>query len=144
MRSIGRLIAVSGVLLAAAAPAAIITPKPMKISGEIIDSWCAISGIMGPAEGSAHHLCAIWCATGGVPVGLLGDDGTAYILLKADKGGVTVANPAVIKIQSDHVTLKADYYKRDGSNYLVVTEMLGDDGVTLLSHKDYGILPFGE
>jgi hypothetical protein len=141
---IGRLLAVSAVLLAVSVPASPIPPKPTLIKGEIIDSWCQVSGIMGPAVGSAHHLCAIWCATGGIPVGLMGDDGTAYILLKADKTGITVRNPAVIALQSDHVTLEAELYKRDGVNYLVVTKMLGDDGITNLSHKELGILPFGE
>lgn len=143
-RWIGRLLALAGILIVAATPASPVAPKPIMIKGEIIDSWCQVSGIMGPAVGSAHHLCAIWCATGGIPVGLMGDDGTAYILLKADKTGVTVRNPAVIAIQSDHVTLEAELYKRDGVNYLVVSKMLGDDGVTILSHKEFGILPFGE
>jgi hypothetical protein len=143
-RTIGRLLAVTGLLLAAAAPAATVAPKPIKIKGEIIDSWCQISGIMGPAVGTAHHLCAIWCATGGIPVGLMGDDGTAYVLLKADKSGVTVRNPAIIDIQSDHVSLDAELYQRDGVNYLVVTKMTGNDGIINLSHKELGILPFGE
>ncbi|MBV9522298.1 MAG: hypothetical protein JO010_05870, partial [Alphaproteobacteria bacterium] len=62
-----------------AAPAAS-GPQRVKITGEIIDSWCQVSQIMGVGIGTAHHQCAIWCAVGGIPVGIQGDDGKAYIL----------------------------------------------------------------
>jgi hypothetical protein len=119
-------------------------PQRIKVSGEIIDTWCHLSGIMGVAIGTAHHQCAIWCAVGGVPVGLMGDDGKAYVLLKSDATGVNVANPTIIDIQTDHVTADADLYVRDGVNYLVVDKILANDGITNINHKELGILPFGE
>jgi hypothetical protein len=36
------------------------------------------------ATGSAHHQCAIWCARGGVPVGILGEDEQVYIVLRVE------------------------------------------------------------
>ena len=48
------------------------------VTGEIIDTWCYYSGVMGGPDsvvGSAHHTCALWCSAGGIPVGLLGEDG---------------------------------------------------------------------
>ena len=53
--------------------------KTIEITGEIIDTWCYMSGVMGGPEavtGSAHHTCALWCAAGGIPVGVLAEDGT--------------------------------------------------------------------
>ena len=49
------------------------------VTGEAIDTWCYFSGVMGGADavvGSAHHTCALWCAAGGIPVGILAEDGT--------------------------------------------------------------------
>ena len=43
------------------------TARRVKLTGEVIDSWCQTTGIM-YALGTAHHQCAIWCAVGGIPV----------------------------------------------------------------------------
>lgn len=59
--------------------------EKITIEGEIIDTWCYFSGVMGGPEavvGSAHHTCALWCSAGGIPVGLLAPDGTVYMVLK--------------------------------------------------------------
>ena len=56
--------------------------EKIKVKGEIIDTWCYFSGVMGGPEavtGSAHHTCALWCAAGGIPVGVLAEDGTVYV-----------------------------------------------------------------
>ena len=75
-------LAAAGLLLAGlSAPAAAATAERVQVTGEVIDTWCYITEIMFP-EGSAHHQCAIWCAAGGIPVGVLGDDGQVYMVLK--------------------------------------------------------------
>ncbi|HUF56054.1 MAG TPA: hypothetical protein VMM55_05770 [Thermohalobaculum sp.] len=51
----------------------------IEVTGEMIDTWCYFSGVMGGPDavvGTAHHTCAVWCAAGGIPVGLLTDDAT--------------------------------------------------------------------
>jgi hypothetical protein len=118
-------------------------PERVKLTGEIIDSWCQISGIMGVGTGTAHHQCAIWCAVGGVPIGIQGDDGKAYILLKDETRDV-VGDPTLIDIQTDKVVVDADRYVRDGVNYLVVRKVLENSGIVLKNDKEYGIVPFGE
>jgi len=125
-----------------AAPAAS-GPQRVKITGEIIDSWCQVSQIMGVGIGTAHHQCAIWCAVGGIPVGIQGDDGKAYILLMAEEKG-DIGDPAIVDLQTDKITADADYYERDGVNYLVVTKILSDEGIVTLNHKQFGIVPFGD
>ncbi len=115
----------------------------VEITGEVIDSWCYLSEIMYP-EGTAHHQCAIWCAAGGIPVGILADDGRVYIVLKFEDDSTSVANPAVMAIQSHRIRIEGELYPRDGINYLVVDRVLGDEGVVKLTHDDYGIQPFGE
>ncbi len=126
-----------------APPAGAATGQRVEVTGEVIDSWCYLTEIMYP-EGSAHHQCALWCAAGGIPVGILADDGTVYIVLKLEDDTTSVANPAVMEIQSHRVRIEADLYLRDGINYLVINRVLGDEGVVKLTHDDYGIQPFGE
>ena len=115
----------------------------VEVTGEVIDSWCYLTEIMYP-EGSAHHQCALWCAAGGIPVGILADDGTVYIVLKFEDDATSVANPTVLEIQSHRVRVEGELHARDGINYLLVSRVLGDEGVVKLTHEDYGIQPFGE
>ncbi len=130
-------------LAALALPAAAATPERVKVTGEVIDSWCYITEIMFP-EGSAHHQCAIWCAAGGIPVGILGADGQIYMVLKVNQDSTNVANPAILKIQSHQVTVDGDLYVRDGINYLVVNQVVADAGIVNVNHEEWGIQPFGE
>ncbi len=115
----------------------------VKITGEVVDSWCYITEIMYP-EGSAHHQCALWCAAGGVPVGILADDGQVYMVLKLGADTTNVANPTVMKIQTHRVTVDGDLYERDGIKYLLVASVLQDDGIVKKNHDEYGIQPFGK
>ena len=115
----------------------------VEVTGEVIDSWCYLTEIMYP-EGTAHHQCALWCAAGGIPVGILADDGTVYIVLKFEDDTASVANATVMEIQSHRVRVEGELYPRDGINYLVVSRVLGDEGVVKLTHDDYGIQPFGK
>lgn len=127
----------------AAAPKAA-SPRHVTIKGEMIDSWCQVSGIMGPALGTAHHQCAIWCATGGIPTGLMGDDGQVYIILKSDAGGQNVATPGLLDIQTDQVTVDGMMIEKDGVKYVFIDAVIANDGITNITHPDLGILPFGE
>jgi hypothetical protein len=128
--------------LADAAPGS--GPTRIRVTGEIVDSWCQVSKIMGTGIGTAHHQCAIWCAVGGIPVGIMGEDGKLYILLKVEAASDVVASPTIIDIQTDKVVADADWYERDGVNYLVVTKVVADEGIVDKNHQDLGILPFGD
>jgi hypothetical protein len=141
MRFIGALLA--AVLVAGfGASASAAAGERIKVTGEVIDTWCYITEIMFP-EGSAHHQCAVWCAAGGIPVGILGDDGTVYMVLKVGDDATSVANPAVLEIQSHRVKVDGALYKRDGINYLVVDQVLADAGIIKVNHEEWGIQPFG-
>lgn len=136
----------SGLLaLALTAPALADTgPKRVQLTGEVIDTWCQLSGIMGMALGTAHHQCAIWCAIGGVPVGLQGDDGSAYILIRVENEVANAPSPTVVDMQTDRIKVDGNLYERDGVKYLVVSKVLANEGIVNLTHKDSGIIPFGE
>ncbi|WP_419905602.1 hypothetical protein [Kiloniella sp.] len=120
------------------------TPERVQITGEIIDTWCYVTEIMGDAQGTAHHLCAVWCAIGGIPVSILGEDGQVYMVLRVESEDTNVANPTVVNIQTHKVTVDGDLYERDGVKYLFVNQVADDQGVVNLNHEDYGIIPFGK
>ena len=119
-------------------------PERVQVTGEIIDTWCYVTEIMGDAQGTAHHLCAVWCAIGGIPVSILGEDGQVYMVLRVEGEDTNVANPTVVNIQTHKVTVDGDLYERDGVKYLFVNQVADDQGVVNLNHEDYGIIPFGE
>ncbi len=144
MRYIASLLGGAALLLSAVVGAnAAATPERISVTGELIDTWCHVTEIM-YALGTAHHKCAIWCAVGGIPVSVLGEDGTLYMVLKIEGDDRSVANDRIIRIQTHQVTVEGDLYVRDGVNYLVVNQVADDHGIVNLTHEDYGIQPFGE
>ena len=116
----------------------------VQVTGEIIDTWCYFSGVMGGPDavvGSAHHTCALWCSAGGIPVGLLAEDGTVYMVLKLDEddqlaGGDTALHLAAHTVQADGIL-----YQRDGLNYLIVSQVVSDLDIQNVNHEEYGNIP---
>ncbi len=134
--------------------AAMLLPLPMaalaaegeriQVRGEIIDTWCYYSGVMGGPDavtGTAHHTCALWCSAGGIPVGLLGEDGQVYMVLKIKGDDGSAGGDTQLRLASHEITADGLLYHRDGLNYLVVEEVVTDHGITKLNHEDYGPVP---
>ncbi|WP_300547849.1 hypothetical protein [Roseovarius sp.] len=116
----------------------------IQVKGEIIDTWCYYSGVMGGPDavvGSAHHTCALWCSAGGIPVGLLAEDGTVYMVLKIEGDANSAGGDTQLKLASHEITADGMFYRRDGLNYLVVEKVVTDHGITNLNHEDYGPIP---
>ncbi len=116
----------------------------IEVRGEIIDTWCYYSGVMGGPDavvGTAHHTCALWCSAGGIPVGLLGEDGEVYMVLKIEGDDQSASGDTQLRLASHEVTADGILYRRDGLNYLVVEEVVTDHGITNLSHDIYGPVP---
>ena len=116
----------------------------VQVTGEMIDTWCYFSGVMGGPDavvGSAHHTCAIWCAAGGIPVGMLADDGTVYMVIKWQGSADVADGKTLLNVQSHRLTADGLHYVRDGINYLVVEDIVADEGIVNLSHEDFGVTP---
>ena len=116
----------------------------IQVKGELIDTWCYFSGVMGGPDavvGSAHHTCALWCSAGGIPVGLLGEDGKVYMVLKIQGDDSSAAGDTLLSLASHQIEADGIYYERDGLNYIVVEEVLADNGITYHNHEDYGPVP---
>lgn len=135
--SVGSLFALSPTSSHAAA-------KAIEIKGEVIDTWCFFSGVMGGEDaviGTAHHTCALWCAAGGIPVGVRTQEGEVYMVLKYEGTDVLEKTDTIMEIQSNVITAKGLHYVRDGVNYLVVETVVANDGIQVLNHLDYGSVP---
>ncbi|MDJ0685430.1 MAG: hypothetical protein QNJ84_12065 [Alphaproteobacteria bacterium] len=118
--------------------------KAVTVTGEIMDTWCYFSGVMGGPEatlGAAHHTCAMWCAAGGVPVGLRTDEGEVYMVLQMENVSMADGSEAVLEVQSDMITASGMAYERDGLNYIVIEKVVENMGITNLSHEEYGLTP---
>ena len=131
------------VLAAVASPTAHAAAKRVKVTGEIVDTWCYVTEIM-YGLGTAHHQCAVWCAAGGIPVSVKDDKGDVYVVLKIEGDDTSVANQRIINIQTHKVTVDGDLYERDGVKYLIVNQVSNDKGIVNLTHEEYGIQPFGK
>ena len=119
-------------------------PERIQITGEVIDTWCYFSGVMGAGEavtGSSHHTCALWCAAGGIPVGVLTEDGTVYMVLKWEGSDSVAKGDTLMEVQSDKITADGLLYERDGINYLVVEQVVANEGITNLTHEIYDVIP---
>ena len=143
MKRILSTLAVAVLLAAAPVSQASAAAKRVTVSGEIIDTWCYVTEIM-YGLGTAHHQCAVWCALGGIPVSVLGEDGAVYVVLKVEDDGTNVANSGIVKIQTHKVTVQGDLYERDGVKYLIVTKVADDLGIVNMTHEEYGVQPFGK
>ncbi|MEO1317141.1 MAG: hypothetical protein AAFW01_11250 [Pseudomonadota bacterium] len=118
--------------------------EKVTVTGEVIDTWCYYSGVMGwydAVVGTAHHTCAMWCAAGGIPVGILADDGTIYMVMKWEGDPNIADGTAMLDVQSHRVTAEGMLHTVDDINYLMVSEVVANEGITDLSHEDYGTIP---
>ena len=115
------------------------------ITGEVMDTWCYTSQIMGGSDfviGTSHHTCAVWCAAGGIPVGLLDQaDGTVYMIMSLGQDSDSVANSGLLDIQSHVITVEGTTYNLDGINYIMIDNIVEDQGITNLTHQVIGVLP---
>ncbi len=115
----------------------------VQIKGELVDTWCSVTGIMFSA-GTAHHQCAVWCAAGGIPVSIKTAAGEYYMVLRIGEDDNSVADKSFVKIQSHEVNVDGELIERDGVKYLFVSKVLDDEGVVDLTHEQNPISPFGE
>lgn len=112
------------------------------IEGEVVDSWCASSGIM-YAQGSAHHQCAVWCAVGGIPIGILDREGQLTLVLQREGASDNVAEPGLLEIQSQRIRAEGTLIVRDGVRYLLIERVAALQGVVNATHGQWGVQPFG-
>lgn len=144
--TLGRYLAgaLAPALILTGGSAAAVEGERIEVTGEIMDTWCYFSGVMGGPEavvGTAHHTCALWCSAGGIPVGLLAEDGTVYMILKIENDDASAGGDTQLRLASHTITADGILYQRDGLNYLVVEEVVADLDITNDNAFDYGTVP---
>ena len=123
-------------------PPALAAGNRVTVKGEIVDTFCSVTGIMF-AAGTAHHQCAVWCAVGGVPVSIKDANGDYYMVLRVEDEDQSAANPRPVTIMTHQVTVDGELVERDGTKYLFVSQVADDSGIVNLTHEENGVLPFG-
>jgi hypothetical protein len=83
-----RILAASVVLACAALPLHAQAPAPapaadVTVTGQVIDLNCFSTH---GAQGAGHKECAVACAKAGVPLAILGTDGTVYLPVSGKPG----------------------------------------------------------
>ncbi len=89
---------------------------PIEIEGEVVDSWCWSSGVMGAGRGPEHYACGLKCVVGGVSIGIVDDEDRLYIAAKskAYKGCQELLAPLLGK----RVRIKCSIAERGGCRVL--------------------------
>jgi len=134
----------AAILATFALPGWAATGERITVTGEIIDTWCYYSGVMGGPDsvvGSAHHTCALWCSASGIPIGLLTEDGTVYTILKLGPQDNATGGETALRLASHTVTADGMYYERDGGKYIIVEKVVEDLGIVNLTHEEYDDVP---
>lgn len=114
----------------------------VKVTGEAVDSFCAVSEIM-YAYGTAHYQCAVWCAAGGIPVSIRDDNGEFYVVLRIAEDDRSIISPKLLTVMAHRVTVDGELIERNGVKYIIVSQVADDKGIVNLTHDEHGILPFG-
>lgn len=71
------------VLACAAVPLRAQAPADVTITGQVVDLNCFTTK---GAQGAGHKECAVACAKAGVPLAILGSDGTIYMPVSGKPG----------------------------------------------------------
>ena len=97
--------------------------KIVTVKGEVIDTACYFAK---GAKGERHKKCAQMCVKGGIPAGLLAEDGTIYILNEDHSDERHAAAFEKIKERAaEVVTVKGALIEKSGVKMLFVHEVSG-------------------
>jgi hypothetical protein len=96
---------------------------PITVVGEVIDTQCYLSGATGPGKGARHKECAINCAKGGIPIGILEEkSGTVYFTGQT-KLAMTTANVILIDYVADRVRVTGRLVEKGGAKMILIDKV---------------------
>jgi hypothetical protein len=97
--------------------------KEITILGEVVDIQCYVSGATGPGKGPYHKECAISCAKGGMPIGIL-EDGTDVLYVAGQtKTAMKNANELLLPFVAEKVKVTGRVYEKGGMKLLLVNKV---------------------
>jgi len=95
--------------------------KEVTITGEIIDTKCYLTGMMG-GRGEEHKQCAIDCIKGGLPVGIV-ENKTNKVYVVVPKAGMKGANEELVQYAAQTVKLTGTVVEKGGEKLLVYSKV---------------------
>jgi hypothetical protein len=93
------------------------------IRGEVVDLQCYMSGATGTGKGASHKDCAISCAKGGIPLGILEDKSNTLYLAGQTKDAMKGANEMLLPFVAEKVTVTGRIYEKGGIKLLMIKKI---------------------
>jgi hypothetical protein len=93
--------------------------KEATVTGTVVDVSCKFSHGLTGAE---HRMCAQVCADKGIPLAILGDDGTLYLPTSAGMPG-DAQNPKLKEFAEQHVTVSGKVLDAAGSKAIQIASI---------------------
>jgi hypothetical protein len=97
------------------------TMKEVTVTGEIIDTKCYLTGMMG-GRGEDHKQCAIDCIKGGLPVGIV-ENKTNKVYVVVPKPGTKGANEELLPYAAQTVKLTGTVVEKGGEKLFVYSKV---------------------
>ncbi len=92
------------------------------ITGEVLDMSCYMTG---DAMGKGHQSCAQGCLDGGLPAGIMAEDGQVYLLV--ENHDLAEAYDEVIKHAAQNITITGNIYRKNGVQSITVEKVVADN-----------------
>jgi hypothetical protein len=97
--------------------------KESTIIGEVVDIQCYVSGATDPGKGQKHKDCAIECAKGGIPLGILEDKSNTLYLAGQSKVAMKGANELLLPFVAEKVKVTGKVYEKGGLKFLLIKKV---------------------
>ncbi len=96
-------------------------PKAQTLKGEIVDMGCYLGH---GAKGAEHQACALKCIQNGMPMGLLTEDGTVYLLTQSHQDADPFNQAKDLAAQT--VSITGPVFDRGGVKAIEVDKIMAD------------------
>jgi hypothetical protein len=97
--------------------------KDIVVVGEVVDIQCYVSGATGPGKGPEHKDCAISCAKGGIPLGILEDDTNILYVAGQSKSAMKGANEMLLPFVAEKVKVTGRVHEKGGVKLLLINKI---------------------
>ena len=97
--------------------------KDITVVGEVVDIQCYVSGATGPGKGPEHKECAISCAKGGIPLGILEDDTNTLYVAGQTKSAMKGANEMLLPFVAEKVKVTGRVFEKGGVKLLLINKI---------------------
>lgn len=97
--------------------------KDITVVGEVVDIQCYVSGATGPGKGPEHKECAISCAKGGIPLGILEDDTNALYVAGQTKSAMKGANEMLLPFVAQKVKVTGRVFEKGGVKLFLINKI---------------------